>query len=206
MNLATARTADHPIDRVFLERWSPRSFSAEQVTRAELFTILEAGRWAPSCLNSQPWRFIYGLRGTESFDRILAGLWPSNQAWARNAAALVIVLSVTEGQLPGQAESRSLPTHAFDAGAAWMSIALQAQSLRWAAHGMAGIDAEVLRATFQIPFDHTVQMVFALGRRGEPELLPEALRQREMASLRRPLSDLVGEGRLPSQSLPPVTL
>lgn len=202
MNLATVRAADHPIDRVFLERWSPRSFSPEPITRAELLTILEAGRWAPSCLNSQPWRFIYGLRGTDSFNQILTGLWASNQVWARNAAALVVVLSVTEWQAPGQTESRSLPTHAFDAGAAWMSIALQAQSLRWAAHGMAGIDAEVLRASFEVPSDHAVQMAFALGRRGEPELLPEALRQREIASLRRTLSELAGEGRLPSQSLP----
>jgi nitroreductase len=204
MNLTAVRAADYPIDRAFLERWSPRSFGPDQITKTELLTLLEAGRWAPSCLNSQPWRFIYGFRGTPSFDQILAGLWPSNQAWARNAAALVVLLSVTRWQMPGQAEARPLPTHAFDTGAAWMSIALQAHSLRWVAHGMAGIDAEALRATFAVPEDHAVQMAFAVGRRGEAELLPEALRQREVASLRRPLSELADEGRLPDQPVPSV--
>lgn len=202
MNFATARAADYPIDRMFLERWSPRSFSNDPITRAELLTILEAGRWAPSCVNSQPWRFVYGLRGSPGFDQILGALWSTNQAWARNAAALVIVASLTQAPVPGQTESRPLPTHAFDAGAAWMSVALQAQKLRWSTHGMAGIDAEALRETFAVPADYAIQMVFAVGRRAEPELLPEPLRQREFASLRRPLSELVGDSEFPDSPQP----
>lgn len=202
MNLATARAADYPIDRMFLERWSPRSFGAEPITRTELLTILEAGRWAPSCVNSQPWRFVFGLRGTPGFEQILGALWPSNQAWARNAAALVLVASLTEAQLPGQPERRPLPTHAFDAGAAWMSIALQAQKLRWSTHGMAGIDPDALRAAFKVPAEYAIQMVFAIGRRAEPDLLPEPLRQREFASLRRPIAELAGEGVFPVSAVP----
>lgn len=202
MNLATVRAADYPIDRMFLDRWSPRSLGTEPITRAELLTILEAGRWAPSCVNSQPWRFVYGLRGSPGFEQILATLWPTNQAWARNAAALVVVVSLTEALVPGQAASRPLPTHAFDAGAAWMSIALQAQKLRWATHGMAGIDPDALRTIFSIPAEFAIQMVFAVGRRAEPDLLPEPLRQREFASMRRPLSELAGDGEFPVSPAP----
>jgi len=35
-----------------------RRYSAQKVTEDLLFSILEAGRWAPSGKNSQPWRFI----------------------------------------------------------------------------------------------------------------------------------------------------
>lgn len=40
------------------ERRSVRKFTAEPVTKEELQAILEAGRWAPSGLNNQPWRFV----------------------------------------------------------------------------------------------------------------------------------------------------
>ena len=42
------RQADYPIEPSFLNRWSPRAFTAETISETELLTILEAGRWAPS--------------------------------------------------------------------------------------------------------------------------------------------------------------
>lgn len=50
------RKADYPIDRIFLERWSPRAFTGEEISEQDLLTILEAARWAPSSYNSQPGR------------------------------------------------------------------------------------------------------------------------------------------------------
>ncbi|WP_319761936.1 nitroreductase [Maridesulfovibrio sp.] len=41
-----------------LERRSIRKFTAEPVSRDDLSIILEAGRWAPSGLNNQPYRFL----------------------------------------------------------------------------------------------------------------------------------------------------
>jgi len=79
---ANGRTAAYPIDPLFLERWSPRAFTGEAMTETDLMTILEAARWAPSSYNSQPWRFIYGRRGTPAWDRIFALLNPFNQSWA----------------------------------------------------------------------------------------------------------------------------
>jgi hypothetical protein len=83
-----------------------------------------------------------------------------------------------------------------------MSIALQAQKLRWSTHGMAGIDSDALRAAFKIPAEFAIQMVFAIGRRAEPDLLPEPLRQREFASTRRPISELAAEGEFPGIAAP----
>ncbi|OYV24432.1 MAG: hypothetical protein B7W99_02350, partial [Rhodospirillales bacterium 20-58-10] len=62
MSNSTPRVADHPIAQVFLDRWSPRSFTGEAMPQDVLFTILEAARWAPSSYNSQPWRFLYVTR------------------------------------------------------------------------------------------------------------------------------------------------
>ena len=40
------RKADHPIDSLFLDRWSPRAMSGEELSEAELMSLFEAARWA----------------------------------------------------------------------------------------------------------------------------------------------------------------
>lgn len=49
-----ARSSLRSVDPVFLQRWSPRAFTNDEIDESELLTILEAGRWAPSSFNSQP--------------------------------------------------------------------------------------------------------------------------------------------------------
>lgn len=191
------RTPDHPVHPQFIERWSPRAFTTDTLDETTLLTMFEAGRWAPSASNVQPWRFIYGRRGTPAFQTIFDGLVPGNQAWAGSAAALVVLAAATTWLPQGQTEAKPLGTHAFDSGAAWMSVALQAHAMGWATHGMAGIDKDKLRAALHVPADHVVIMAFAIGRRGDKTLLPEALQTREMPSPRRALKDVVGEGRFP---------
>ena len=86
------RESDRPIDPLFLERWSPRAFDGSLVPQEDLETMLEAARWAPSAFNSQPWRFLYARRDTEHWPRFLGLLSTYNQSWAKNAAALLILV------------------------------------------------------------------------------------------------------------------
>jgi hypothetical protein len=67
-----ARTADHAIESLFIERWSPRAFSPEIIAEGDLLKLVEAAHWAPSSHNSQPWRFIYARRGTTHWENCLA--------------------------------------------------------------------------------------------------------------------------------------
>jgi nitroreductase len=195
MTQANSRTADYPIDPLFLERWSPRAFTDEAISQAELLTLLEAARWAPSSFNSQPWRFLYARRDTEPWPRFLGLLNEYNQSWAKNAAALVILVSKTT-LLPRGAD-KEVPsyTHSLDAGAAWANLALQATRSGWAAHGMAGFDVPRTAAELGVPANYRVEAAIAIGRPGDKSLLPEALRAREVPSDRLPLSQLVNEGR-----------
>jgi len=189
------REAHHPIDPQFLQRWSPRAFSGAALDEPTLLTFLEAARWAPSGFNAQPWRFVYGLNGAPGFAIILEALSPTNQAWARHAAALVAVVSQHRWIPPGKSEPQPNSTHAFDAGAAWAYLALQASLSGWHAHSIGGFDRDAIRDSLAIPDDFTVQVVVALGRRGDRSQLPEALRAREQPSHRLPLSSLVSAGR-----------
>ena len=190
-----SRETEHPIHPQFTARWSPRAFTGAEISREELLRLLEAARWAPSTSNTQPWRFVYGLRGTPGFEAPFGALVPFNQDWAKNAAALVTVISATSSVAPGKTEAQALPNHAFDTGAAWMSLALQAEAMGLRAHAMGGFDAAALRSALAVPADHAIHCVVAVGHQAAPDALPEALRARELPNGRRPLAELVREGR-----------
>src|SRR5262245_45087446 len=195
MTTANSRSTEYPIDPLFLERWSPRSFTGALMSEYDLMTILEAARWAPSAFNSQPWRFIYARRDTEHWARLLGLLSQSNQLWAKNASVLIILVSKTT-MLPRGAD-KEVPslTHSLDAGAAWCSLALQAHLSGWAAHGMAGFDRQRAAAELRVPEGYRVEAAIAIGKRGDKSLLPEAQQAREHPNGRVPLSALVHDGR-----------
>jgi nitroreductase len=56
------RIAGPSVEPLILERWSPRAFDGSAIPDADLETIFDAARWAPSAFNAQPWRFLYARR------------------------------------------------------------------------------------------------------------------------------------------------
>lgn len=194
MTQANARTADHPIDPLFLERWSPRAFDPRLISADQLATLFEAARWAPSCINSQPWRFVYAIRDSADWATFVDLLFPMNQVWAQNASVLVIACSNTLMARPdgGQAPS---PTHSFDAGAAWAMLALQAVRMGLQTHAMAGLDREKAAKVLGVPDTVRVEAAIAIGWAGDKTALPEAMQERETPSGRNPLASFAFEGR-----------
>ena len=196
----TGRLAAHPIHAAFLDRWSPRAFTGEAITQAELATILEAGRWAPSAYNAQPWRFLYARKGTPAWDAMLGLRLEFNHLWAREAAALIVLVSRETLLPPGAAAEIPSHSHSFDAGAAWANIALQATLSGWHAHAMVGFDMARSRDVLKIPAGYRVEAAIAIGRRGPASLLPEKMAAREHPSDRRPLAELAFEGGFPAEA------
>ena len=178
-------------DPVFPARWSPRSMSGEEIPEAELLDLFDAARWAPSAFNNQPWRFLYARRGTPEWDAFFGLLVEFNQGWTKNAAALVVVVSGRNFAHNG----KPCLTHSFDAGAAWMGIALMGSMKGLVVHGMQGFDYDRARNVLGVPEDHAVEAMIAIGRPGEVEALAEPLREREKPSPRKPLADIAYPGR-----------
>lgn len=195
----TSRVAEHPAERIFVDRWSPRGFSQELLSDSELQTLFEAARWAPSAYNSQPWRFLYALRGDAEFDAFLAPLIEFNRGWAQHAAALIYLLSRKEFTPPGKTEAQFSRTHSFDAGAAWANFANQAAIGGLAAHGMSGIDVDKARAALGVPSEYDVEIAIALGRKGDGSHLAPALLQREQPSSRSPVGEFAARGPFPER-------
>ncbi|MFC0407337.1 nitroreductase family protein [Roseomonas elaeocarpi] len=194
MTTANSRTAEHPVDPLFLERWSPRAFADEMISEADLLTMIEAGGWAASSYNSQPWRFLYARRGTAHWDKFLALLNPFNQSWAKNASALVILVSNSLMQPPGADKPVPSHSHSLDAGAAAGNFALQATRMGWQAHGMVGFDLERAFTELNVPQGYRVEAAYAIGKQGDKFTLPEGLQAREMPSPRKPVREIAFEG------------
>ena len=192
------RHSDYPIDPMFLNRWSPRSFTGESISKEDLLTILEAAHWAPSSYNSQPWRFLFAHRDTTEWNKFLDLLVPLNRSWAQDAAALVVLVSDPLMQPPGADKPVPSHTHSLDAGTASGFLALQAYLMGWYAHGMVGFDMDRAFAELNVPAGNRVEAAYAIGRRGDPGKLPEMLRTREAPNARKPLAEVAFEGGFPS--------
>lgn len=130
------RVTDYEIDKMFLERWSIKSFLDKSLSKEQIAKLFEAARWAPSSSNRQPWRFIYSSSGInrEKMDSILND---GNRVWASKAPLLIFVYAMLETK-----EGRNNYTAQFDTGAAWMSLAIQARLMGLYTHAMGGIDRE----------------------------------------------------------------
>ena len=184
------RTADYPIDDLFLSRWSPRAMTGEAISEEDLMTLFEAARWAPSSYNNQPWRFLYARRDTEHWQTFFDLMVEFNQSWAKNAAVLIVFISRTHFQFNGE----PAVTHSFDTGAAWENLALQGWRKGFVMHGMQGFDYERAKTTLKIPEGFRVEAMIAIGKPADPASLPDDLRAKEVPSERRKLEETICEG------------
>jgi nitroreductase len=184
------RQADYAIDELFLDRWSPRAMSGEEISEAELMMLFEAARWAPSSYNNQPCRILYARRGGQHWQTIFDLMVPQNQEWTKNAAALLVFVSKTTFDFNGKPSV----THTFDCGAAWENFALQGWLKGYVVHGMQGFDYDRAKTALKIPDGFRVEAMAAIGKPGKKEDLSQQNQKREAPSERKKLSEIVCEG------------
>jgi nitroreductase len=183
-----------PIAELIARRWSPRAIDPNQpVSREQVLALLEAARWAPSCFGEQPWRYLVWdrFRDLARWQQAFECLAEGNQGWVKNAP--ILLLSLAAPNFGHNDKPNRWAQH--DTGAASENLCLQATALGLVAHQMGGFDPDKAKATFAIPAGYTCMAMIAVGHPGPVEVLPEALRERELAPReRKPLDSLVFEG------------
>jgi nitroreductase len=178
------------VEDIILKRWSPRSFADKPVSSADLTKIFTAASWAASSYNEQPWRFLIGKKGDETYTKILDALIEFNQSWAKSAP--VLILSVAKKTFTQNEQPNAYALH--DTGAASANLILEAIALGLHTHGMAGFDKDKARTSLEIPEAFELGAVWALGYLGDPKALPAPMQEMELAPRKRnPLSDFVFE-------------
>jgi nitroreductase len=172
------------LNQLISTRWSPREFLARPVEPEKLHAVFEAARWAASCFNEQPWRFVFATQDQpEQFQKMLGVLVEKNQQWAKSA----YVLGFTAGKKTFTVNGAPNRWGLYDTGAAGASLALEAEALGLHAHYMGGFDAQKARAEFHVPDDFEPGAAFALGYIDESATKPAARN-------RKPLEEIVFRG------------
>ena len=183
-----------PIADLIANRWSPRAFDASKpVSHEQVIALLEAARWAPSCFGDQPWRFIVWDKNVDAaaWQHAYDCLAPSNRTWVQAAPILMLTCADT---LFGHNQSPNRWAQ-HDTGAAAENLCLQASHMGLAAHQMGGFNADLACEKFAIPTQYTPMAMIALGYAGDPNQLPDELKQRELAERKRkPLGELFFDG------------
>ena len=172
---------DFPITEIFRQRWSPRAYSSKPVEESKLKSIFEAARWAPSSNNEQPWRFILGRKGDETWDKIYQSLVEWNQKWAGNAPVLILNM----GKRTYTYKGKPNPTYLYDTGQAVSMLVNEVVNQGLFGHQMGGFSAEKASELLNIPSDYHPISVTAIGYYGDPDSLPEDMRKSEMEPRKR---------------------
>ena len=181
-----------PLIDVIRDRWSPRAFTDRMVPKDVLASLFEAARWAASCNNSQPWRFIVATKENRAeYDRLLSCFNDRNQSWAITAP--VIMITCADKNLPNGSPSNY---GFYDTGAAMAQFTAQAMSHGVVVHQAQGILPDKVREEYAVPDDFEVCTGIAVGYQAEADVLPDDYAKREVLPRdRKPLDELVFAGK-----------
>ncbi|MEB3225940.1 MAG: nitroreductase family protein [Synechococcus sp.] len=183
----------YPIHSLLRQRFSTVIFDGDRPVEAEkIGSLLEAARWAASCFNEQPWRFLVATKADPAaYGTMLDCLVESNQAWAKNA--YILMISVAKERFTRNDNPN--PYGMYDVGQALACLTIQAEALGLRVHQMGGFDKEKARNVYQIPAGFTPAAAVAIGYPGDPSIFPEALQEREYGPrTRKALSEIVFTG------------
>lgn len=182
-----------PIHPTLARRWSPRAVDTSRwVEPHTLQTLLEAARWAPSCNNEQPWRYlVFDGRDPEALEAARSCLVDGN-SWAKRWPLLMLSVAKEHFTYNGKPNRHSQ----HDVGLASENLVLQATELGLATHQMAGFDANRARELFKIPEGFTPMAMMVVGYPGKSEELPAPLQEREKAPrTRKPIEEWAFAGK-----------
>jgi 5,6-dimethylbenzimidazole synthase len=191
-------------------RRSIRAFTPDPVPDALIDKIIEAGRWAPSGANSQPWEFVV-IRHQETKDRLASIVrdhqelthkaeltrppelrWPSaarpvsDPSW-RTAPVLILVCGD-----PRVSKSFPLLTYLergqshFVSGlaSAFLQMTLAATALRLGCHWVSAVGSgycsAMVKELLDIPEDYTIYDMLAVGH---PNMQPAPRLVRELEAI-----------------------
>jgi len=151
-----------PLHHLLAGRWSPVTFDpGHEASPAEVASLLEAARWAPSAGNSQPWSFVVGRRGEDVHRRLTRHLTGSSARWAPTASVLVANLC---HRFVEETDWDYSEFALYDLGQAVAHMTVQAQALGLSARQFRAFDRAGLAAEFAVPGHWEVTTMTAFGR------------------------------------------
>ncbi len=157
------------------DRWSPVAFDSKEVDFDQIHLLFEAAKWAPSAMNSQPWRFIFATKKMSEYKTLLGLMNEDNQLWAKSAPLLVMPLA----QVISTYKNRPNRLALYEVGMAVGNLLLQATAMGLMVHQMSGYDVDRAKEELIIPTRYEPMSIMAIGYKGDPAQLPKDVAARE---------------------------
>lgn len=157
-------------------------FETTPIEEGKIQAILEAGRWAPSVLNRQPWRFI--IVKDPTIKEALSEIAPTIFKAGMREAPLCIAISVDPQEEPyhfiedasAAIQNMALAAHSLGLGSCWIGI--------FRLEGEKGTSEEKIKNILEIPKTHRVIALLPIG-------IPKYF----VEKTRKPLSQLVYQNK-----------
>ncbi len=165
---------EYPVLEHIRNRWSPRAFDEKIPEEEILRRMFEAARRAPSAFNVQPWSFILGIKGSETYNNILNSLIDFNKEWAKSSPLLMVVLGRKIND-----DGNHNSTAEYDTGQAVMSLTIEGMSHGVFCHQMTGVDKESIKDSLSVKDYNEVISVVAIGYPGDIDRIPESMHEME---------------------------
>jgi nitroreductase len=136
-------------------------FEKAPIEDEKIEAILEAGRWAPSCLNGQPWRFI--VVTDPAIKETLAEFTPSLYKAGMQEAPACIVVAVDPNEEPfhfiedgaAATQNMALAAYSLGLGSCWVGV--------FRLEGERGSSEEKIKKVLEIPKSHRVISLLPIG-------------------------------------------
>ena len=163
------------LDQLLEDRWSRRSFSEQKIEGEKIYAIFNAGRQIASSFNEQPWHIILASKEDDSYPALFDALEEFNQKWCKMAPYIGVAVAKTYFD-----KNKKDNRHCFhDTGAFLAVSSLKAIELGIYIHEMAGFDSEKIKSSFDLPEKYEPITMFAMGKPGKKEKLPDDLLKKE---------------------------
>ena len=162
-----------PIHDIIARRQSRRIIDPRRpVDEEKILSLLEAARWAPSCSNMQPWRFVVSTGS--SLEAVKECLTRGN-AWARRAPLIFTIASKPD--LDCQITGRDY--YPLGIGLALENLLLQGIHLGLVVHPIAGFKERRVKEALGIPEEYRIHALVVVGYPGSPEDADESVLEKE---------------------------
>jgi nitroreductase len=132
----------------------------------ELFSLVEAARWAPSAGNSQPWEF-----SLINDEKMIGALKSASPGWIKQAPALIVMCI---------SEKRKTNWSLMDVGAAMQNILLYAHSKGYGCCPIGSFVVETVKELLELPQYLEPVLFITVGYSDEKPLATERLSSDEL--------------------------
>ncbi len=167
------------IKEAIKNRRAYRSLDPIDVSDELIEDLAKVAQIAPSCMNKQPWRFIF-IRDKDQLNELFKTLTPGNK-WVEKASLIIAVFSAPQNDcIIGERMY-----YLFDTGMAAAFIILRATELGLVAHPIAGFNEERAKEILGLPKDVRLITLINIGKHSK-EINPVLSESMKLGEEQRP--------------------